>query len=713
MGENLQVELVYFYPKENSKPHKTDKFELIYDEENPVPILRRGLKFTVAIRFKNDRFVNLEKDQIRLFFNFGPTPNPIKGTRAVIKLNTTRKRIEGENFWGANILDSSSDLILEVYSPTSTPVGVWKLEVETSLVNSTLPPSVYKHENDFYILFNPWNCHDLVYMPDERLLDEYILTDVGKIWVGPYGSSRGREWVYGQFDACVLPAAMLMFEKSDLVPASRGDPIKVCRTISKLVNSNDEDGVLVGRWDGQYEDGTAPSAWTGSVQILQEYLDTQFSVSYGQCWVFSGVVSTICRALGIPSRVISNLVSAHDANASLTVDKYYNVNNEEMDFDPNNPMGEDSIWNFHVWNDVWMARPDLPQGYGGWQAVDSTPQETSDGYYQCGPSSLEAIKKGQVGFSYDVAFMVASVNADVMRWKEDSTRELGFARIYTNKYHIGRTLLTKQPFIFDPNGDQDREDVTLQYKAPEGSKAERLSLYNAVRGTELAKSFFALPDPGLEDVEFDLEELERIKIGEGFCVVVHIKNRSDQPRTIKALLSAASVFYNGVKAHLVKKEDIEAVVKPKSTETMRMTVKADEYLDKLVEYCNLKLYAIASVTETRQTWTDEDDFEVLRPKIDIRIPPEITVARPTTITLRFVNPLKKILTNCKFSLSGPTLIRNQVIRYGDVKPGGLVKMNTDITPRSVGDQVLIVTFSSKELVDIRGSAKVAVVEPEE
>ena len=133
---------------------------------------------------------------------------------------------------------------------------------------------------------------DLVYMPDERLLDEYILTDVGKIWVGPYGSSRGREWVYGQFDACVLPAAMLMFEKSDLVPASRGDPIKVCRTISKLVNSNDEDGVLVGRWDGQYEDGTAPSAWTGSVQILQEYLDTQFSVSYGQCWVFSGVVST-------------------------------------------------------------------------------------------------------------------------------------------------------------------------------------------------------------------------------------------------------------------------------------------------------------------------------------------------------------------------------------------------------------------------------------
>lgn len=73
---------------------------------------------------------------------------------------------------------------------------------------------------------------------------------------------------------------------------SRGDPIKVTRAISKLVNSNDDDGILVGRWDGEYEDGTAPAAWTGSVEILQEFLDTGMPVSYGQCWVFSGVATT-------------------------------------------------------------------------------------------------------------------------------------------------------------------------------------------------------------------------------------------------------------------------------------------------------------------------------------------------------------------------------------------------------------------------------------
>lgn len=62
--------------------------------------------------------------------------------------------------------------------------------------------------------------------------------------------------------------------------------------ISKMVNSNDDDGILVGRWDGNYEDGTAPSAWTGSVAILAEYLATKSPVQYGQCWVFSGVVTT-------------------------------------------------------------------------------------------------------------------------------------------------------------------------------------------------------------------------------------------------------------------------------------------------------------------------------------------------------------------------------------------------------------------------------------
>lgn len=50
-----------------------------------------------------------------------------------------------------------------------------------------------------------------------------------------------------------------------------------------------------------------------------------------------------------------------------------------------------------------------------------------------------------------------------------------------------------------------------------------------------------------------------------------------------------------------------------------MNITADDYLEKLVEYCNMKIYAIATVTETRQTWADEDDFQVIKPPIQIKV----------------------------------------------------------------------------------------------
>nr|XP_023026500.1 hemocyte protein-glutamine gamma-glutamyltransferase-like [Leptinotarsa decemlineata] len=709
---SLETETVYLYPKENATPHKTDQYELVQDEENPIAVLRRGKKFTLALRFLNRAF-DKQRDLVRLVFNYGPNPNTIKGTRGVVKIDPTKKIFldDEQKLWFGNVLKLVADTVsMEVFAPPDIPIGAWTLQVETSVINSREEPKIFDFENDIYFICNPWNCHDVVFMPETKLLDEYVLTDIGKIWVGPLGTSKGREWVFGQFDACVLPAAVLMFEKSRLPHSRRGDPIRLTRTISKMVNSNDDDGILVGRWDGMYDDGTAPSAWTGSVPILQEYLDTGSPVSYGQCWVFSGVVTTICRALGIPSRVVSNLVSAHDANATLTIDKYFSESNEELGYDPKNEWGEDSIWNYHVWNDVYMARHDLPPGYGGWQAIDATPQETSDGFYQCGPSSLEAIKKGQVGFNYDVGFMVASVNADLMRWKEDSKNVLGYTRIYCNKYHIGRFILTKKPFIYDYNGDKDKDDITCNYKPQEGTKAERLALLNAVRGVEAAKRFYELPEAEMEDVQFDLQDLDRIKIGENFNIVVKIKNKSDKDRHIKCALSAATVYYNGVKATMITKQEGEFNMKPHSEEEVKLPVKADEYLDKLVEYCIMKIYAIATITETNQTWADEDDFQVVTPNIDIRIPHKIPNRRQAPITLRFVNPLKKILTNCKFHVSGPSLSRNQIIDHPDVKPGAVVKVNATIVPKFPGEHKLVATFSSRELLDITGTVKVDVSE---
>ena len=81
-----------------------------------------------------------------------------------------------------------------------------------------------------------------------------------------------------------------------------------------------------------------------------------------------------------------------------------------------------------------MARPDLPRGYGGWQAIDATPQEPSGGRFQCGPASVAAVKHGLIGLGYDVAFLFAEVNADLVHFAEDSQSAWGFTRTSTNQY---------------------------------------------------------------------------------------------------------------------------------------------------------------------------------------------------------------------------------------------------------------------------------------
>lgn len=312
-------------------------------------------------------------------------------------------------------------------TPNSTPIGPWDLVM---VLNNREQAS---YEADLWILFNPWNKNDLVYMPESHLLDEYVLERTGKIWFGDGHNNRGRPWDYGQFDDSMLPAIMLMLDRALVPMESRGDPIQVCRAISRIVNYNDDNGVLIGRWDGDYSPHMAPSAWGGSVEIVEQFYRTKGPVMYGQCWVFAGVVTSVCRALGIPSRVVSNMVSAHDTNATLTVDTFYDENNEALE-GGSEAGGSDSVWNYHVWNDVYMARPDLPLGYGGWQAIDSTPQEQSSGFFQCGPASLAAIREGAVGMNYDVQFMLSSVNADMVKWKVDPTSPLGFRRISSDNY---------------------------------------------------------------------------------------------------------------------------------------------------------------------------------------------------------------------------------------------------------------------------------------
>lgn len=62
---------------------------------------------------------------------------------------------------------------------------------------------------------------------------------------------------------------------------------------STQANNNDRDGgVLQGQWQSPYVGGRSPTSWNGSVAILKEYMAYRRSVKFGQCWVFSGLLTT-------------------------------------------------------------------------------------------------------------------------------------------------------------------------------------------------------------------------------------------------------------------------------------------------------------------------------------------------------------------------------------------------------------------------------------
>lgn len=183
-------------------------------------------------------------------------------------------------------------------------------------------------------------------------------------------------------------------------------------------------------------------------------------------------------------------------------------------------MGSDSIWNYHVWNEVWMRRDDLNNNedgmYDGWQAIDATPQEMSDDMFRCGPASVVAVKRGEVLKPYDNVFLYAEVNADKVFWHYAGPGN-PLKLIKKDEFGIGHFISTKAI------GRWEREDITKSYKYEEKSTEERATMVKALRQANSAFSRYYLNEE-FNEVQFDFELKDDIKIGEDFHVVSTLRD---------------------------------------------------------------------------------------------------------------------------------------------------------------------------------------------
>ncbi|XP_063983286.1 annulin isoform X1 [Diachasmimorpha longicaudata] len=676
---------------ENGEAHRTSRYELMNREGvNARLIVRRGQEFFVRLHLNRDYDPTV--DGISLVFTLDGVkkPNYGNGTFVVTPLLNFGEVSEGA--WQAS-LDSleSNSIRIKIMSPPDVLIGKWKIDIDAKRKNSSGAISFSVNE-PFYLIFNAWCPDDPVFMEGEEGRQEYVMGDTGLIWRGSYRQMRPTIWKYSQFEKDILDCSLyLMTNVGKVRVTGQNDPVTITRVLSAAVNSPDDNGAVMGNWSNDFDGGTPPTKWLGTQKILQEFWKTRRPVKYGQCWVFAGVLATVCRALGIPCRVVTNYSSAHDTQGSLTVDYFVDAEGKIME-----ELNSDSIWNFHVWDEVWMKRLDLGPEYAGWQAIDATPQELSEDAYRCGPASVAAVKRGEIQRPYDNGFLFAEVNADKVFWRYNGpTQPLKLIR--KDIYGIGRQISTKAV------GSWTREDITHMYKYPEKSDDEREAMLKALRQSESLFSRYYLNEE-FNDVMFNFELQDDIIIGQPFSVILLIKNRSSEfEYRVSVILRVEVVMYTGKVGGPIKRMEVDRIVKPGDLEEVRLNVSWEEYGSRLLNQCAFNIACLATVKDTNFEYFAQDDFRVEKPRIDIERRTNAVVNEVLEATASFTNPLPVPLKKGQFLVEGPGLEKQLKIKLsGSVQPGDDATCTFSMTPTLEGRSTIAVKFHSRELDDVDG-----------
>ncbi|CAG2109412.1 unnamed protein product, partial [Medioppia subpectinata] len=273
---------------------------------------------------------------------------------------------------------------------------------------------------------------------------------------------------------------------------------------------------------------------------------------------------------------------------------------------------------------------------------------------------------------------------------------------------VGRKLFTKRVGVdSDYGGISDAEDITSLYKFKEGTEEERMAVLNAAKGAGLS-FLFELPAPGKEDLEFDLLDIEKVVIGNPFYIQVEMTNRVGSIRTVTLSLSCNSFYLTGILAKKIKQERQIVVLQPYQKDVFRIRVNSDDYIDKLVDYSMMKIYAIATVKETQQTWSEEDDFTIEKPQLTIVTRGEIVVGREYGLEIQLTNPINRVLQECAFTVEGPGITRPMQIKFRDIQPGESIQHSLRFVPQRPGPRTIVVVFHSRQLIDVVGTKQVQV-----
>uniref|UniRef100_A0A8D2KXQ9 protein-glutamine gamma-glutamyltransferase n=1 Tax=Varanus komodoensis TaxID=61221 RepID=A0A8D2KXQ9_VARKO len=659
----LQLMFIDWQCPSNNRQHRTAEMS------NTRLITRRGQPFTFTLHFLS-RGYQPGLDSIYLVAETGPQPDRQLGTRSIFLVGQGLQ--DRRPVWGADAAPSgprSTDIT--VWAPAEVPVGRYQLKTR---IDSGQASASY-HLGEFIVLFNTWCPDDDVYLHSEAERHEYVLSDHGLIYQGNSKWIQPVPWNYGQEDMVgialrVLDRSLDFQQDPAQDCASRGSPVYVSRVVSAMINSLDDKGVLQGNWSEDYSDGVRPSDWNGSTAILRQWDRTGGqAVKYGQCWVFAAVMCTVLRCLGIPTRVVTNFDSGHDTDGNLVIDVLLDKTSQVLPMER-----KDSIWNFHVWNESWMARRDLPMGYGGWQVLDATPQERSQGLFRCGPAPVRAVRDGELHLPYDTPFVFSMVNADRVVWLlHGAAKEM----LLWETNAVGNHISTKQA------GTGEREDLTHAYKHKEGSSEERHVFEKALAqmpGRGATRSRTGLRAGGAEtwrrhfphrggsgppepptgaQTSLELKLAESPEIGQDIQLVLVARNLELAAKQLQLSLSAQGLLHTSRPLPPFWQDKLYLSLSPAEGKRLRWRIPFEQYGAHLGDDRQVHVVAVGEENTSWLKALAEKTITIASPALAIHVLAPVVVNQPFPLRVDFANPLPVPVGHCVLTLEGCGLVLGQ------------------------------------------------------
>ncbi|KAJ8359214.1 hypothetical protein SKAU_G00157390 [Synaphobranchus kaupii] len=343
-----------------------------------------------------------------------------------------------------------------------------------------------------------------------------------------------------------------------------------------------------------------------------------------------------------------------------------------------------------------MARHDLGSGFDGWQVLDPTPQERSDGIFCCGPSPVKGIKNRHLDLIYDVPFVYAEVNADVHMVIMKNGQAL--SRI-VDKERVGSVICTKSL------GSALPQNLTNAYKNAKAVMPSNRTT-NGSQGSRRAN----IHPGGKQTLALSLSLDKTPVAGETILFSVTVTNKENFPKNLNEHINAQAKEYNSRPLESFWEVHNMLQLAPYEVKTIVHRITHSEYEEMLLGDGLVNLAVVMQDMASHERVLATEEFNITNPLISILITGNDYIVMNEKREAHFVfrNPFHIPMSGV-LTVRGAGLLQGRVQSNVNLQPGETMEETVSFTPKATGTKMLHTNliFKNSPIV-IRGFTTVLV-----